>query len=239
MADRHVEAYRGFQLVVEGKDGDFRGVAWAGDGQGKAAEASGRSQLLVLSQLKKLIASPLVEHRAKQGLAQKHGDFLRSRGIDPGGLNVVRNRVSRTVGHRKAQCWNCGTQLDSTSDLECTGCKWIICTNSGACGHGHPEHGEKYLTKVQSAAAGWTIRKFDNEEDARALASREVDATYRRDLLGTSWIVQFRTINKAVIPNRSFKRSANGWPPCPRGAVCLSCASRARRPSAVARLTLR
>jgi hypothetical protein len=40
-------------------------------------------------------------------------------------------------------------------------------------------------------------------------------------------------------PNWSFNRSANGWPPCPRGAVCLSCASRARRPSVVARLTLR
>jgi hypothetical protein len=40
-------------------------------------------------------------------------------------------------------------------------------------------------------------------------------------------------------PNWSFNRSANGWPPCPRGARCLSCTSRARRPSAVARLTLR
>jgi hypothetical protein len=39
--------------------------------------------------------------------------------------------------------------------------------------------------------------------------------------------------------NWSFNRSANGWPPCPRGAACLSCASRAKRPSAVARLTLR
>jgi hypothetical protein len=40
-------------------------------------------------------------------------------------------------------------------------------------------------------------------------------------------------------PNWSFNRSANGWPPCPRGALCLSCASRARRPPVVARLTLR
>jgi hypothetical protein len=40
-------------------------------------------------------------------------------------------------------------------------------------------------------------------------------------------------------PNWSFNRSANGWPPCPRGACCLSCASRARRPAVVARLTLR
>jgi hypothetical protein len=40
-------------------------------------------------------------------------------------------------------------------------------------------------------------------------------------------------------PNWSFNRSANGWPPCPRGAHCLSCASRARRPPVVARLTLR
>ena len=40
-------------------------------------------------------------------------------------------------------------------------------------------------------------------------------------------------------PNMSVNRSANGWPPCPRGARCLSCASRARRPSVVARLPLR
>jgi hypothetical protein len=43
----------------------------------------------------------------------------------------------------------------------------------------------------------------------------------------------------ALTPNWSFNRSANGWPPCPRGAVCISCTSQARRPSVVARLTLR
>jgi hypothetical protein len=40
-------------------------------------------------------------------------------------------------------------------------------------------------------------------------------------------------------PNPSVNRSANGWPPCPRAARCLSCASRARRPPVVARLPLR
>ena len=40
-------------------------------------------------------------------------------------------------------------------------------------------------------------------------------------------------------PNPSLNRSANGMAPCPRGAVCLSSASRARRHTAVARLTLR
>ena len=40
-------------------------------------------------------------------------------------------------------------------------------------------------------------------------------------------------------PNMSVNRSANGWPPCPRSARCLSCASRARRPSVAARLPLR
>ena len=36
-------------------------------------------------------------------------------------------------------------------------------------------------------------------------------------------------------PNPSLHRSANGMAPCPRGAPCLSCASRARRHAAVAR----
>ena len=40
-------------------------------------------------------------------------------------------------------------------------------------------------------------------------------------------------------PNPSLNRSANGMAPCPRGAVCLSCTSRAWRHTAVARLTLR
>ena len=40
-------------------------------------------------------------------------------------------------------------------------------------------------------------------------------------------------------PNPSLNRSANGMAPCPRGSACLSCTSRARRHTAVARLTLR
>jgi hypothetical protein len=39
--------------------------------------------------------------------------------------------------------------------------------------------------------------------------------------------------------NWSFNRSANGWPSCPRGSACISSATRASRPSVVARLTLR
>ena len=42
-----------------------------------------------------------------------------------------------------------------------------------------------------------------------------------------------------VRPNRSFNRSANGWPPGPRGASGSSCTARAWRPPVVARLTLR
>jgi hypothetical protein len=44
---------------------------------------------------------------------------------------------------------------------------------------------------------------------------------------------------RSALPNLSVNRSANGWPPCPRAARCLSCASRARRPPVVARLPLR
>ncbi len=33
-------------------------------------------------------------------------------------------------------------------------------------------------------------------------------------------------------PNRAFNRRRHGRPPCPRGAVCLSCTARARRPAA-------
>ena len=49
----------------------------------------------------------------------------------------------------------------------------------------------------------------------------------------------YPAVAQKLRPNMSVNRSANGWPPCPRGAACLSCASRARRPSVVARLPLR
>ncbi len=40
-------------------------------------------------------------------------------------------------------------------------------------------------------------------------------------------------------PNRSFNRRRHGRLPCLRGAVCLSCSARARRPTASPRLPLR
>ena len=58
-------------------------------------------------------------------------------------------------------------------------------------------------------------------------------------LFGCSTLGRRACLASKALSNPSFKRSANGWPPCPRGAVCLSSASRARRPSVVARLTLR
>ncbi len=40
-------------------------------------------------------------------------------------------------------------------------------------------------------------------------------------------------------PNRSFNRRCHGRPPCPRGSVCISSATRARQPAASPRLPLR
>ncbi len=40
-------------------------------------------------------------------------------------------------------------------------------------------------------------------------------------------------------PNRSFNRRRHGRPPCPRGSVCISSATRARQPAASPRLPLR
>ena len=57
--------------------------------------------------------------------------------------------------------------------------------------------------------------------------------------LGTSVVRPSRHATPPLRPNWSFNRSANGWPPCPRGARCLCCTPWARRPPAVARVTLR
>ena len=49
----------------------------------------------------------------------------------------------------------------------------------------------------------------------------------------------YRSQSPRVLPDMSVKQSANGRPTCPRGTVCLSRNSRAGRPSAVVRSTLR
>ena len=48
-----------------------------------------------------------------------------------------------------------------------------------------------------------------------------------------------RRLRRNRLPNPTFNRSSNGWPPCPRGARCLCCTSRASRPPVGARLTPR
>ena len=64
-------------------------------------------------------------------------------------------------------------------------------------------------------------------------------AVYRASATAMKWPCScgFRAPNPR--PNMSVNRRRHGTPPCPRGAACLSCASRARRPAASPRLPLR
>ena len=62
---------------------------------------------------------------------EAHVAFLASRGLAPQTLR----KTTRERNHRITHCWSCASRLDNAIDLECSGCKWIICA-CGACGCG-------------------------------------------------------------------------------------------------------
>lgn len=63
--------------------------------------------------------------------SQAHAYFLRSRGLPVHALL----ESSRGSLPRLTHCWSCKQPLSSFINLECEGCKWIICS-CGACGCG-------------------------------------------------------------------------------------------------------
>lgn len=63
--------------------------------------------------------------------SQAHGYLLRSRGLPVHAL--LKSSVSAEP--RLAHCWSCKQPLNSSTDLQCDGCSWIICS-CGACGCG-------------------------------------------------------------------------------------------------------
>lgn len=60
-----------------------------------------------------------------------HANFLAGKGLP---AQDVR-KTTRTRGNRLTHCYSCKVPLDSSVDIECTACNWIICS-CGACGCG-------------------------------------------------------------------------------------------------------
>ena len=64
-------------------------------------------------------------------LEDRHKRFLRERGLSDSGIRPATTHER----HRVTHCWSCAGRLDSTIDVECAACGWIIC-QCGACGCG-------------------------------------------------------------------------------------------------------
>lgn len=57
-----------------------------------------------------------------------HKNFLTSKGFKQSTIQKSSGKFRR-ISH----CWNCKETVDNQHDYECSSCKWIICSNCGAC----------------------------------------------------------------------------------------------------------
>ena len=94
-----------------------------------------RGQIENVSHVPKEVSSEnwhfIFEESKNNQIKENHADFLKSQNIRSLGSRVRRESLPPRVTH----CWSCKDSLDSTIDLECCGCGWILCA-CGACGCG-------------------------------------------------------------------------------------------------------
>ena len=141
MTERIVETYLGIELVAAFYRGVYQGKAWGKKSGNSLAHVTGTSLEDVIAQLRKAVDSPELQVQFKRALIEKHGEFLRRKGINPESISAQELSGAYDQKHRTTGCYECKSGLDNEVDLECSRCSWIICTNCGACGYGHPEYG--------------------------------------------------------------------------------------------------
>jgi len=57
-----------------------------------------------------------------------HNNYLKEKGLPPRSIVKTTRKF-----HRESVCWKCRDTVDNSYDAECNICKWIICSNCGAC----------------------------------------------------------------------------------------------------------
>jgi len=192
--ERLIRVYRGCQLVAVKKADGFAGAAWSWKGSGSLARVNGSSIDDVIDKLRRALDTPENLERIRLTIVRKHQEFLSARGIDADQISVRRAGLSTQRTNRQPSCWGCKATLDSTSDFECTGCGWIICTGCGACGHGHPTFGERYLGSARAPGyADLAVHKFATRDAAEDFASREPNSRLERAAGGAGWTVTLRS----------------------------------------------
>jgi len=214
MTKRIVEKYLGFELVAAYWKGEFQGRAW-GEKDG-GIHVKGSSLEDVISKLKDAvdIDSPelaaqfkrdIIEKQVqlKRTLIEKHGEFLRRKGIDPDSFSAHEVSSVYDRSHRTPRCYACKSNLDNEIDLECSRCSWIICNNCGACGCGHPQYKQNFSNTLASSQHVMLIAPtFEGKSDSQSFqefatateyARLHPGAILNRHPSGEGWVVTYKS----------------------------------------------
>ena len=201
MTERVVESFLGLELVAAFYQGAYQGKAWGKKAGRALVHVKGSSINEVLEKLREAVDSPELKAEFKRALIEKHGEFLRRKGIEPvhisaDSLAKIYDRVHRTTG-----CYECKSGLDNEIDLECPRCSWIICTSCGACGCGHPDFGPKLISRGHRAQVGQQVppkneRLFPDFASASQHARQVAGSTLRRHWSGDGWLVVYKSTDE-------------------------------------------
>ena len=197
MNERKEEIYKGVRLIAAFYNKEFQGDAWGPKGKSLAHE-KGAGLDEVLTKLRLAVSSDWVQELIKSYIIEKHGAFLKAKGITPETASAATLEYHYSSKHRTPNCYNCSSNLDNEVDLECPLCYWIICTYCGACGCGHPVYGKQFPGKQQSTnlsvtsrpTKSSTVHEFSTAEDARLYAKENHGSKMMRDASGKGWIVE-------------------------------------------------
>lgn len=196
---REVTTYKGLTLIAALYQGRYQGKAWGNKLGCAVAHVFGSSIDDVQANLQRAIDSGETQEKIKQLILERHGEFLRRKGIPADELGSVRlNQVYEKL-KRTPHCYECSSSLDNEIDLECSRCGWIVCS-CGACGCGHPKYGPQIAARVgkknvslspsgKAEAKNYSGEmKFENFEDAKTVAMQNPGAKLMRHGDDT-WVV--------------------------------------------------
>jgi hypothetical protein len=205
MTERTIENYLGIELVAAFYKGEYQGKAWGKKSGHAVAHVKGISIQDVIGKLRQSVDSPELQAEFKRALIAKHGDFLRRKGINPSGISVHQISKIYDRSHRTTGCYECKSGLDNEIDLECPRCSWIVCTNCGACGCGHPKYGPEINRPVAQSKndalpteAGQGRRTFPDYASASGHARHNAGSVLCRHPTQDGWIVTYKALTSLI-----------------------------------------
>lgn len=196
---REISIYKGIKLVAALHQGRYQGKAWGSKLGCAVAQVYGSSLEDVQAKLQHAIDSGETQERIKQMILERHGEFLKRKGIPADELAAVSLRDVYEKINRTPHCYECSSRLNNEKDLECSRCGWIVCS-CGACGCGHPQHGPQISARLREKKASASASEkpkaknystqmhFASFEDAKRVAMRNPGAKLMRHG-NDAWVV--------------------------------------------------